>query len=170
MALLWLSDTDLVHQIHRITAPRNPLTAYSDRQAFKLFLLDVGLLGAMAKIDSKTLLNGNALFTEFKGAMTEQYVAQTLSAMESITAGYWNSDSGTAEMDFVIQHEGQIVPIEVKAETNLKAKSLKVYRDRFAPPIAIRTSLAPYHAYTDGLIDLPLYALSLLPQLLKLAP
>ena len=117
---------------------------------------DVGLLGAMSGINSQTILDGNALFTNFKGALTEQYVLQELVA-SGVAPFYWTSESGNAEVDFVVQGESAVFPIEAKAGINTKAKSLKVYRELFNPPYAIRTSL---HPYNDGgtTKDIPLYA------------
>ena len=168
LALLWLSDAGLVHQVSRVTTPRVPLAAYADQRAFKLFLLDVGLLGALSELDATSLIEGNALFTEFKGSLTEQHVLQQLMTLSIPTPHYWSNDGGTAEMDFVVQIDGTPVPIEVKAETNLRAKSLKVYRDKFSPAVAVRTSLAPYEQQ-DGLINLPLYAVHTLPDVVRQA-
>jgi len=158
MAIAWLADCGLIHKVTRVTKPGMPLGAYEDLKAFKLFLLDVGLLGAMTLLDPKALLNGHEVFTEFKGALTEQYVLQQLKAATKMPIHYWSHDRGLAEIDFVIQCENKIVPMEVKAEINLRAKSLRAYRDRYNPPLAIRTSLAGYRV-DDALANIPLYAL-----------
>jgi len=167
LALQWLADAGLVLRVNRVTAPHYPLAAYVDEKAFKLFLVDVGLLAALAEIEPSVLVDGNSLFTEFKGALTEQYVAQTLASLPIPPARYWSADGATAEVDFVVQSPQSIVPIEVKAETNLQAKSLRVYRDKFSPPLSVRTSLAPYEPQTGGLINLPLYALGVLPHIIR---
>lgn len=127
-ALLWLSDCGLIHKVHRINAPGLPLKAYEDLKAFKLFILDVGLLSCMTGLRQKTLLEGNQLFKEFKGALTEQYVLQQLAAIPSISTYYYTNERNSSEIDFVIDNGEEIIPIEVKAEVNLMAKSLKVYR------------------------------------------
>ena len=158
VAMSWLIDCGLIHRVTRVTKPDLPLKAYEDLKAFKLFALDVGLLAAMTSLDARTLLEGNRIFTEFKGSLTEQYALQQLKSSSGMPVHYWSRDKGTAEVDFVIQHAGQIVPVEVKAETNLRAKSLQSYRSRYDPPLAVRTSLAPYHVEA-GLADVPLYGL-----------
>ena len=159
LALSWLIDCGLVYKVVRITKPSMPLKAYEDRSAFKLFMVDIGLLTAMVDIDAKTLLEGNAIFSEFKGAMTEQYVLQQLINKNEFVINYWSADSSTAEVDFVIQYQSNIVPIEVKSEENLQAKSLKVYKEKFDPKIAIRSSMSDFRNQ-DWLTNLPLYALS----------
>ena len=159
LAMLWLSDCGLVHVVHRVTTPNIPLKAYEDLKAFKLFLLDVGLLSCMVRLKQDTLLDGNLLFKEFKGALTEQYVLQQLKTIKGLQTYYWSNDRGNAEIDFVVDTGIEILPIEVKAEVNLQAKSLKAYRDKFNPPICIRTSMADYKK-EDWLLNLPLYAIS----------
>lgn len=156
-ALRWLDDAGMVHQVYRVSPPALPPGAHRDFSAFKLYLHDVGLLGAMAGLDARTLLEGNALFSNFKGAMTEQFVLQELVAA-GLEPDYWSADSGNAEVEFVVPGAGGMVPIEAKAGLNTKAKSLKVFRERFHPPLAIRTSLQPRHDGGD-LQDIPLYAL-----------
>ena len=160
LAMMWLSDCGLVYKVHRVSVPRLPLKLYEDNKIFKLFGLDVGLLAAMAELDAKILLEGNALFSEFKGALTEQYVLQELKANTSSHICYWSTESSRAELDFLIGTNSNIVPIEVKAETNLKAKSLRVYKDKFEPKICIRTSLAEYKD-EDWLINLPLWSIAM---------
>lgn len=157
-ALLWLSDCGLVHRVSRVNAPGIPLRAYEDMKAFKLFVLDVGLLGCMAGLHQRTLLDGNALFVEFKGALTEQYVCQQLKTLADLELCYYTNDRGSCEVDFVVDTGGRVMPLEVKAETNLRAKSLKTYREKFSPELAIRTSMADYRK-EDGLVNLPLYAI-----------
>lgn len=155
-ALNWLDDAGMIHQVFRASPPRLPLASYQDFSAFKLYMHDVGLLGAMSGISPSMLLDGDALFTNFKGAMTEQFVLQELAA-NGITSNYWSSDSGNAEVEFVVQGEKNVFPVEAKAGINTKAKSLKVYRGLFNPPYAIRTSLQPYHD-GENVKDIPLYA------------
>lgn len=157
-ALLWLSDCGLVHRVSRVNAPGIPLRAYEDMKTFKLFVLDVGLLGCMTGLHQRTLLDGNALFVEFKGALTEQYVCQQLKTLADLELCYYTNDRGSCEVDFVVDTGGRVMPLEVKAETNLRAKSLKTYREKFSPELAIRTSMADYRK-EDGLVNLPLYAI-----------
>ena len=157
-ALLWLSDCGLVHRVSRVNAPGIPLRAYEDMKAFKLFVLDVGLLGCMTGLHQRTLLDGNALFVEFKGALTEQYVCQQLKTLADLELCYYTNDRGSCEVDFVVDTGGRVMPLEVRAETNLRAKSLKTYREKFSPELAIRTSMADYRK-EDGLVNLPLYAI-----------
>ena len=157
-AIMWLSDCGLVHKVSRVNAAGIPLKAYEDLKAFKLFIVDVGLLGCMTGLRQRTLLDGDDLFVEFKGALTEQYVCQQLKTIEDLGVYYYTNDRGSCEIDFVVDTGEQIVPIEVKAETNLRAKSLKTYRERFGPELSIRTSMADYKK-ADWLLNLPLYAI-----------
>ena len=157
-AIMWLSDCGLVHKVSRINAPNIPLKAYEDLKAFKLFIVDVGLLGAMVGLNQRTLLNGNELFVEFKGALTEQYVMQQLAVNQDLGVYYYTNDRNTCEVDFIVDNGYNIIPLEVKAEINLKAKSLKTYREKFTPEISIRSSMADYSEEV-GLINLPLYAI-----------
>jgi len=158
LALSWLMDCGLVHRVMRVTKPAMPLKAYEDFSAFKLFIVDIGLLGAMLDIEVKTLLNGNEVFEEFKGALTEQFVLQQFIMQKDIVTYYWSAENATAEIDFLIQTQGKIIPIEVKAAENLKAKSLKVYTEKFGPSLAIRTSMSDYRQ-EYWLTNLPLYAI-----------
>ena len=157
-AIMWLSDCGLVHKVSRVNAAGIPLKAYEDLKAFKLFIVDVGLLGCMTGLRQRTLLDGDDLFVEFKGALTEQYVCQQLKTIEDLGIYYYTNDRGSCEIDFVVDTGEQIVPIEVKAETNLRAKSLKTYRERFEPELSVRTSMADYKK-DDWLLNLPLYAI-----------
>lgn len=163
-AIMWLSDCCLVHKISRVNAAGVPLRAYEDLKAFKLFLVDVGLLGCMAGLHPRTLLDGNDLFVEFKGALTEQYVCQQLKTIDDLSVYYYTNDRGSCEIDFIVDTGGRIIPVEVKAEANLRAKSLKTYREKFAPEISIRTSMANYKK-EDWLINLPLYAIDQIAKL-----
>lgn len=157
-AIMWLSDCGLVHKISRVNTAGIPLRAYEDLKAFKLFVVDVGLLGCMAGLRQHTLLDGNDLFVEFKGALTEQYVCQQLKNIEDLDIYYYTNDRGSCGIDFVVGTGGKIVPVEVKAEVNLRAKSLKSYQEKFSPEISVRTSMADYKK-EEWLVNLPLYAI-----------
>lgn len=158
LALAWLTDCGLVHKIQRISKAAIPLVAYQDTSAFKLFILDIGLLSAMGGLTKQTILQGNSIFSEFKGALAEQFVLQHFKTRLDDNVFYWSSDTSQAELDFVIQNNDQVIPIEVKAEENLKAKSLKSFYEKFNPKIAVRTSMSDYR--DDGwLVNVPLYAL-----------
>ena len=167
LALSWLSDCGQVHRVNRVTKPGIPLKAYEDFSAFKIFVVDIGLLAALVEIDARSLLEGNAVFTEFKGAMTEQYVFQQIAGIPDFATYYWSADRSVAEVDFVIQYAGHSFPLEVKAEENLHAKSLRVYHDRFKPRVSIRTSMSDYRRQ-EWLVNLPLYALSRLRKVMEL--
>jgi len=156
-AIMWLTDCGLVHKVSRVNAAGLPLKAYEDLRSFKLFIVDVGLLGCMTGLHQRTLLDGNDLFAEFKGALTEQYVCQQLKTIEDLGVYYYTNDRGSCEIDFIIDTSEQIIPVEVKAEVNLKAKSLRAYREKFEPDISVRTSMADYKK-EDWLVNLPLYA------------
>ena len=162
-ALSWLINSGLVYRVNKITKPDLPITAYEDFNSFKLFVLDVGLLGAMTDLQADTIIDGNRIFEEFKGAIAEQYVLQQFKTIKDLPVFYWSNETSRAEIDFVIQIKSNVVPVEVKAERNLQAKSLKVYMEKFKPNYAIRTSMADYKK-TDNLIDLPLYTLENITQ------
>lgn len=159
IALQWLKDSGLVHSVPRIKKPHLPLSAYQDN-AFKLYGLDIGLLSAQSHLDASVLLDGSRIFSEFKGALTEQYVLQQLIANQDNPVFYWATEKGTAEVDFVVQQKQAVIPIEVKAEENLKAKSLKVYVEQFQPEHAFRFSMADYREQ-DWLVNVPLYSIEL---------
>ena len=156
IAIEWLLDCGLIKKVYNVSKPAVPLKAYTEFTAFKLFLLDVGLLSAMSEIDVKSILDGNAMFVEFKGAITEQYVLQQLISGTEYTPYYFSETKSEGEIDFLIQKGTDIVPIEVKAEENLKAKSLKVYCDKYKPSIAIRTSMSNYRVQ-EWMVNIPLY-------------
>lgn len=158
-AIMWLTDCGLLHKVSRINAPRIPLSAYEDLKAFKLFCLDVGILGAMTGLDVQILLEGNKLFSEFKGALTEQYVLQQLKATTGYGIFYYTNDRGSCEIDLVLNTGKRIIPLEIKAEENLHAKSLRTYHDKFQPEISVRTSMSNYRK-EEWLTNLPLYAIS----------
>ncbi len=158
LAIQWLHDCGLIYQIQRITKPAMPVTAYSGN-GFKMFMLDVGLLAAISGLDESSIIEGNRIFEEFKGALTEQYVQQQLRAETAIEPSYWSNERGNAEVDFVYQHKSDVIPLEVKAAENLQAKSLKFYCTKYTPRMAIRTSMSNFRK-EETLINLPLYAIS----------
>lgn len=154
IALNWLIDSGLVHKVSRVTEPNMPLKAYEDVSAYKLFLLDVGLLGAMNDLDSRSLLENDKLFNDYNGSITEQYVLQEFKTFGELPVFYWASNR--AELDFLIQYQNNIIPVEAKATINLQAKSLKSFRQKYEPKISIRTSLADFEE-NAGLFNIPLY-------------
>ena len=156
VAIHWLVNAGLLLKCSKITKPSIPLKSYADYDAFKLFLVDVGLLNAMANIDEQILLYKNKILIEFKGALTEQFVAQELVLQYDLF--YWTAENATAEVDFVIQKNQEIIPIEVKAEENLKAKSLKVFEEKFKTKNAIRFSMNQFRK-ENWLENTPLYAI-----------
>lgn len=155
-AITWLTRAGVAVQVPCVSKPGIPLAACADDTAFKLFGVDVGLLGAMSGLSAPAVINGNAVFTEFKGALTEQYVCQELRAM-GMTPYYWKAQNARAEVDFAVQTEGQIWGIEVKAEENLRSKSLRAFHDRFPETRALRFSMSSYRAQ-DWMVNVPLYA------------
>ena len=156
IALSWLIDCGLVYQVNRVNTCKIPLSAYQDFNAFKLYLLDVGLLCAMAKLDAVYIIEGNDIFVEFKGALTEQYVLSELKTNIDSPIFYWSADKGTAEVDYIIQIGINNIPIEVKSNENLQAKSLKSFIQRYETKINVRTSMANYERQ-EKLINIPLY-------------
>lgn len=158
VALLWLIDCGFVHKINRVSKPGLPLKSYEDLRSFKLFMLDVGLLACMSRLDQRILLSGHQLFEEFKGALTEQYVLQQLKTLEQLDIYYWTNDRGSAEIDFLLDDGRHVIPLEVKAEVNLKAKSLRTFYDKYQPDLAVRTSMAGYKQ-EKWLKNLPLWAI-----------
>ena len=166
-ALQWLTDAGLIHIVHRLTKPAFPPAAYRDK-VFKVFFADVGLLAAMADLQAQTILEGNRIFTEFKGALAEQYVQQELRASGEKELFYWSSNQSDVEIDFVFSSGAALIPIEVKAEINLRAKSLFTFCRKQQVKLAMRTSMAPFAVNTipgktedDNLtlLDIPLYAI-----------
>ena len=157
LAIQWLVDSGLLHKIYSVSKPALPLVAYRELSAFKLYHNDIGLLGAMSKLNAKTLINGDAVFTEFKGAFTEQFVFQQFKLKEDLSIHYFPFDDSKYEIDFVIQNEeDEVIPIEVKAGENLRAKSFKLFCEKFQPKTAVRTSLSDYRQ-ESWLINVPLY-------------
>lgn len=166
LALQWLIDAGLIHKVSRVTKAAFPLAAYRD-SVFKLFFIDVGLLAAMSDLQSRTIVEGNRIFTEFKGALAEQYVQQQLRATRHRELFYWSSNQSDAEIDFAFACGVSVVPVEVKAEIKLRAKSLLNFCRKQEVPLALRTSMAPFEVNklpaSDGtefiLVDIPLYAI-----------
>lgn len=154
IALQWLFDGGLIHKVSNVTAPRIPLKSYEDKAAFKIYAVDIGLLGAMCGLDSETIVNGNRIFTEFKGALTEQYVLQQLILRHQ--PYYFAKPNSQQEIDFLIQKAGKIIPIEVKAEENLKAKSLRLFVETNKPDTAYRLSMSDYRK-ENWMTNIPLY-------------
>ena len=159
LAMSWLIDCGLIHKVNNVAKPAIPLKAYEDVSAFKLYLADVGLLSAMAELDVHSLLTGNDLFEEFKGALTEQYVFQQLITLKDVSTYYWSPENVRAEIDFLLQIKGKVIPLEVKAAENLHAKSLRVYYQKYEPKAALRTSLSDYRQ-EEWMTNWPLYAIS----------
>lgn len=159
VALEWLKDAGMVLLLNRVCPPGLPISHYVDLGAFKLFVHDVGLLGAMSSLDPSIVLDGNMLFTNFKGALTEQFVLQELVARD-VQAGYWTSEAGIAEVDFVVQGARAVYPLEVKSATNTKAKSLGVYAKTYGPQFSMKSSLKNF-SDSHGVRSIPLYALGL---------
>jgi len=155
LAIQWLQDAGLILKINRVTKPSIPLNAYTDFDAFKIFLLDIGLINAMANVDVKILLEKNTILSEFKGALTEQYVCQQLFSKTDIF--YWTAANATAELDFLIQVGQDIFPIEVKAEENLKSKSLRVFIEKHENLRGIRLSMSKFRNQ-EWMVNYPLYA------------
>ncbi|HIW43040.1 MAG TPA: ATP-binding protein [Candidatus Mediterraneibacter vanvlietii] len=166
VAITWLMDVGLVYKVERVKKPDFPLRAYQDFSAFKLFVLDVGLLGAMSRLNAKVILEGDRMFEEFKGALTEQYVLQQLIVHEENDIFYWSSEKGTGELDFLIQMDDKIVPIEVKAEENLQAKSLRSFVQKYDMKYAVRTSMSDYREQ-GWMVNYPLYDVGGLNEYMK---
>lgn len=159
IALQWLFDGGLIHRVNNVTAPRIPLKSYEDKSAFKIFALDVGLLAAMSGLDSSTIVEGNRIFTEFKGSLTEQYVLQELILHHE--PYYYAKKNSQLEIAFLIQESGRVIPIEVKAEENLKARSLRQFVTDNGSETAYRTSMSKYRQ-ESWMTNLPLYAVEIL--------
>ncbi len=159
IAIEWLLDCGLIQKVYRVSKPAMPLKAYTDFGAFKLFSLDVGLLGAQSELDAVSILEGNDIFVEFKGALTEQYVLQQLVSDTNYTPYYFSGEKSNFEIDFLVQKDRDIVPVEVKAEDNLQAKSLRIYCEKYNPKYAVRTSMSDYREQ-EWMINLPLYAIT----------
>lgn len=155
LAIMWLQDCGLIHKSYRVSKPGMPLISYMDMNSFKMFMMDIGLLAAKGSLSPRTLLEGTRIFEEFKGALTEQFVAQEL-----VTAGYelyyYSTENASGEIDFVVQHETYCIPVEVKAEENLRAKSLRAFCNKYQPEIALRVSMSNYREQ-DWMKNVPLF-------------
>ena len=157
LAIEWLKDAGLIYKVNRCKKAQLPLAAYEDFSAFKMFLSDIGLMGAMSNIPVQSLLNGNMLFSDFKGALTEQFVLQQMKTNQSLSIYYWSADNSRGEIDFLVQQEEKVIPIEVKAEENLKAKSLRAFIERNPCLHGVRMSMSPYREQ-DWITNYPLYS------------
>lgn len=156
-SLRWLEQAGLIHKVRRVSKPGIPLSAYCDQNAFKAFFVDVGLLGAKSGLEPEAVLSGKRVFTEFKGALTEQYVCQQLIAECGLTPYYWSAENSTGEIDFLVQDAGGIFALEAKAEENLRAKSLRAFKEKHPDVRAVRFSLSGYREQ-DWMRNVPLYA------------
>ena len=157
VAIEWLRDAGVVYQVSRTKSGELPVSAFEDYGSFKLFMLDVGLMSAMNKISSEMLIAGNELFTSYRGTLTEQYVCQQLQG-EADFIYYWSADNSRGEIDFLIQQKDRVIPIEVKAEENLRAKSLAAFVAKYPSLHALRFSMSDYRDQ-DWMTNIPLYAL-----------
>ena len=158
LAIQWLLDCGLIHKVHRVSKPQLPLKAYMELDTFKMFLLDVGLLAAMGDLSEKVILEGSRIFTEFKGALTEQYVLQQLVSELGVTAYYYSTPNSRGEIDFLLQADTSVIPLEVKAEENLKARSLRAFCEKYNPRFAVRSSMSDFREQ-DWMTNIPLYDL-----------
>jgi len=156
IAIQWLVDSGLIFKVNKVTKPAMPLKAYTDFSSFKIYMIDVGLLGALSELDIESTLFGNDIFVEFKGALTEQFVLQQLISDTDYTPYYYSGEKSVYEVDFLIQKGKEIIPLEVKAEDNLKAKSLRFYCDKYQPKSAFRISTAGYRSQ-DWMTNIPLW-------------
>lgn len=162
-AIQWLSDAGLIHKSFLVESPKFPLSAYANNNIFKIFLADVGLLGAQSNLSQQTIIDGNLLFTEFKGAMTENFVAQELIASRHNDLYYWSSQ-GIAEIDFLIENVNEIYPLEIKAGMSLKKKSLLVYQQKYSPSKLFRANTLNLR-HDGDIYNLPLYLISRVSQI-----
>ena len=165
LAIQWLSDCGLIHLVHSVSKPGYPLKAYEELDSFKIFMNDIGLLGALGGTDIKTILNDNEFFVEFKGAITEQYVLQQLLSTTPLKLFYYSSPTSSGEIDFLVQIQDQIIPIEVKSSENLQAKSLKAFHQKWQNKFSVRTSLSDFRK-DDWLTNIPLYAVTKIAQVI----
>ena len=166
LAIQWLLDCGLIHKVHRVKKPSLPLKAYMDLNAFKIYMLDVGLLLAMADLDASVIIDGNRIFTEFKGALTEQYVLQQMIAELGVEPYYYTTTNSTGKIDFMLQAPGSVIPVEVKAEENLRAKSLWAFCEKYHPKHAVRTSMSDFREQ-DWMTNIPLYNIDRIGEYLK---
>ena len=167
LAIQWLLDCGLIHKVHRIEKPALPLKAYMNLDIFKIYLLDVGLLMAMTGLNAQVIIDGNRIFTEFKGALTEQYILQQLVAGENVEPYYYSAENSKGEIDFILQGNTSVIPLEVKAEENLRAKSLKAFCEKYKPKYAVRTSMSDYREQ-EWMTNIPLYNIDRIGEYLRL--
>lgn len=167
LAIQWLLDCGLIHKVHRIEKPALPLKAYMNLDIFKIYLLDVGLLMAMTGLNAQVIIDGNRIFTEFKGALTEQYILQQLIAGENVESYYYSAENSKGEIDFILQGNTSVIPLEVKAEENLRAKSLKAFCEKYKPKYAVRTSMSDYREQ-EWMTNIPLYNIDRIGEYLRL--
>ncbi len=158
-SISWLEQAGLIDKVRRVSKPGIPLSAYAEQNSFKVFLVDIGLLSAMCGLDPASILKGNQVFTEFKGSLTEQYVCQELIASRGLAPFYWSAENSSGEIDFVAQIDGTVYPIEVKAEENLRAKSLRAFKSSYPQTECVRFSISGYREQ-DWMKNVPLYAIS----------
>jgi predicted AAA+ superfamily ATPase len=165
-ALDWLVNTGLVHKVDRVNDAKLPLAAYADRSAFKIFMLDTGLLSAATGLDIRTFYEPDPMvFKEFKGAITEQFVLQELKTLARLPVCYWGREEGKSEVDFIVQWQNEIVPIEVKSGIRKKSKSLEIYRELYNPARSVRTTLNNF-GITGGLFSIPLFMIASFEEIL----
>mgnify|MGYP000905025886 FL=1 len=157
-AITWLTQAGIATRVPRVSKPGVPLSAYADESAFKLFSLDVGLLCALSRLDASSIVDGNALFTEFRRALTEQYVCQQLVSDCNFSPCYWSAENSRGEVDFLVQRGGRVYPIEVKAEENLRSKSLRAFSGRYPGTVPRRFSLSGF-CDQGWMRNVPLYAI-----------
>lgn len=157
IAIQWLVDAGIAIKVRRVNSGLPPLKFYEDMDAFKLYLLDCGLFGAMVEVDAKQVITGDNIFREYKGAFTEEFVLEQLSALSKFGIYYFSKENSQVEVDFVFQQNGEVVPLEVKAEENVKAKSLKLFHNEFKINKSFRTSMCKFRE-DDWLTNIPLYA------------
>ena len=157
LAIEWLIDAGLIYKVSRVKKAGIPLSAYEDFSAFKLFLLDTGLMGAMSGLPPQALLEGNVLFSDYKGAITELYVLQQLKSVKGLSIYYWSSDTSRGELDFLLQKDVSVIPVEVKAEENLQSKSLRFFVEKNAGLHGVRFSMSDYRKQ-EWMINYPLYS------------
>ena len=161
-AIVWLEGAGLIHRAFAVETARLPLRGYADRRSFKVYAVDVGLLGALADTAPQLMAHGDRLFAEYRGALVENYVAQQLAAAAAGELYYWRSSGGKAEVDFLLEREGQVLPLEVRAGVNPRSKSLRSFDLQFAPRVLVRSTLLnlkrdarvvniPLYAFPDGL-------------------
>ena len=165
-AIMWLSDCGLVHKVSRVNAAGIPLKAYEDLKAFKVYFLDVGLLRCLCEIEPVIIIEQNAVFTEFMGTLTEQFVLQEMESLEIASGIYYWSEGATSEVDYIFSYRNHMIPVEAKAGRNVHAQSLKQFCKKYEPEIAIRTSLKNYRQ-DDYLLNIPLYELWCLKKMLE---